>query len=209
MPLIAPGIYARCDDIANEAETTYYLRFHIKSALISLHMISNYSPEYDNVYGSKAQFYHYYSDHLLYSLGQIAERFRLTQKPSAKEKEYYERRKINRKNYHFTDTDFPILSNKDFRNTIEHIDEHNITVINAYNGVGGFNYIDDDTSEELVNTLLSQKHNHIYTLDMRKKVLYITRHENELELNLTELTDELNLLMDRVNSFASYIDSSI
>ena len=199
MPLIAPGVYARCDDIANEAETTYYLRFHIKSALISLHMISNYSSENDSVY----------SDHLLYSLGQIAERFRLSQKPSAKEKEYYERRKINRKNYQFTDTDFPILSNKDFRNTIEHIDEHNITVINAHNGVGGFNYIDDDTSEELINILLSQKHNHIYTLDMRKKVLYITRHENELELNLTELTDELNLLMERVNSFASYIDSNI
>ena len=128
------------------------------------------------LYGSEAQYYHYYSDHLLYSLGQIAERFRLSKNPSAKEKEYYERRKINRQNYQFTDTDFPILSNKDFRNTIEHIDEHNITVINAHNGVGGFNYINDDTSEELVNTLLSHKHNHIYTLDLRKKVLYISKY---------------------------------
>lgn len=132
-------------------------------------MLSNYSQKDDIVYENKAQYYHYYSDHLLYSPGQITERFRLKDNPSKKEKEYYERRKINRDNYQFTDKDFPILSNKDFRNTIEHIDEHNIKVINDHNGAGGFNYIDDETSEKLVDELLSQRHNHIYTLDLRKK----------------------------------------
>ncbi len=206
MPLIAPGVYANCGDIANEAETTYYLRFHIKSALISLDMISTYNQEKDKVFENKSQYLHYYTDHLLYSLGQIAERFRVKDKPSAKEADYYERRKLNRKNFQFTDNDFPLLSNKDFRNTIEHIDEHNIDVINNHNGVGGFNYIDDDIHDELANTLLSTRQNHIYTLDLSKNLLYITRQGNELVLDFALLTDELNRLMMNVNSFASYIE---
>lgn len=209
MPLIAPGVYVRNDDIAYEAETTYYLKFHIKSALISLHMISHYDPKDDIMFDSKAQYYHYYSDHLLYSLGQIAERFRLKEKPSAKEKEYYERRKINRNNYQFSDKDFPILSNKDFRNTVEHIDEHNINVITEHIGVGGFNYIDNSTSDEFNNTLLSNRNSHIYILNLCKMELYITRNGKELTLDLTSLKAELDLLMWKVNSFASYIDKDV
>lgn len=210
MPLIKPGIYAKNDDLANEAETTYYLRFHIKSALISLHMISSYDKKDDVIYESKAQYYHFYTDHLLYSLGQIAERFRLSSKknPTAKEIEYNERRKINRNNYQFTDKEFPILSDKSFRNTVEHIDEHNVDIIDNHIGVGGFNYIDDSTSDELIDMLLSNRHNHIYTLNLKTMEIYITRQENKLTLDLTLLTSELNHLLDNVNSFASFIENN-
>ena len=204
MPLITTGLYARCDDVANEAETTYYLRFYINSALISLYMISNYNSKDDNIYESKGQYYHFYVDHLLYSMGQISERFRLSKK--CKKNEYDERRIINRKNYQFSDKEFPILSNKDFRNTIEHIDEHNINVIAEYTGVGGFNYIDDSTSESLNDKLLSKRINHIYTLNLRKNEVYITRNGNELTLDLTSLKAELNHLMENANSFASFIE---
>ena len=207
MPLIADGLYMRCDDRANEVETNHYLKFYIKSALISLRMLTNYNSMDDSVFESKAQYYHFYTDHLLYSIGQISERFRLKAKPLENEKEYYERRKINRNNYKFSDEEYPILSNKLFRNTVEHIDEYNINVIENNIGVGGFNYIDESIHEELVNILLSERKNHIYTLNLLKMELYITRDKKELTLDLMALKNEIDNLMEKVDSFASFLEN--
>ena len=206
MPMIIPGVaYYDCGDQAYEAETTYYLDFQIKSALFSLHKLEDHKTIDDSGFGTIAQYYHYYTDHLLFSLGQISERFRIASNVPDNEKEYYERRKTNRLNYQFDEKNFPLLSNKNFRNTVEHIDEHNIDVINNCKAVGGFNYIDESTPQELANKLLMKRQNHIYTVDLSGMKLYITRKGNELTLDLKQLKNELNQLMNNVKDFSHYI----
>lgn len=78
-----------------------------------------------------------------------------------------------------------------FRNTIEHIDEHNIEVIKKHNAVSGFNTIDEDTPEELTNTLQNKRETHTYTLDLLLKQLYIERNETPLTIQLDDLKQEL------------------
>lgn len=199
MPI--PHKYIANADEACEAEASYYLHFQLISALVSLDHINNCKYSDDSSFESKAQYYHYYVDHLLYSLGQISERFRMKINPSNKEKNFYARRSANRVNYGFDEVNFPILSNKNFRNTIEHIDEHNLNVINTYNGVGGFNYIDEDTNSELKEALLKKRNIHTYTLDLLSKQIYIGRNDTPLTLKLDDLNHELIELKNRVDDF--------
>ena len=184
MPI--PHKYINTPDDAYEAETSYYLHFQLVSALISLDHIYNCKYSDSDLFESKAQYYHYYTDHLLYSLGQIAERFRESNNPNSTN-DYFVRRSANRINYGFDKNNYPILSNKAFRNTIEHIDEHNIEVIKKHDAVGGFNTIDENTPEERKDTLRNKRNNHTYTLDLLLKRLYIEREDTPLTMNLDDL----------------------
>lgn len=198
MPI--PLKYINTPDDAYEAETSYYLHFQLVSALISLDHIYNCKYSDSDLFESKAQYYHYYTDHLLYSLGQIAERFRESLDPN-KTNDYFVRRAENRNNYGFDKNNYPILSNKAFRNTIEHIDEHNIEVIKKHDAVGGFNTIDENTSKELTNTLRNKRDTHTYTLDLLLKQLYIERNETPLTMQLDDLKQELLDLKKKVDDF--------
>ena len=148
----------------------------------------------------KAQYYHYYTDHLLYSLGQIAERFRGSNNPNSSN-DYFVRRSANRNNYGFDKNNYPILSNKAFRNTIEHIDEHNIEVIKKHDVVGGFNTIDEETPQELKDTLRNKRDTQTYTLDLLLKQLYIERNETPLTMRLDDLKKEILDLKKKVDDF--------
>ena len=181
MPI--PHKYITNDDEAYELEANYYLHFQLVSASISLDHIYYCKYTDKDLFESKEQYYHYYTDHLLYSLGQIAERFRENNNPNTSN-DYFVRRSANRNNYRFDNLSYPILSNKVFRNTIEHIDEHNIEVIKKHKGVGGFNIIDDSTPESLVNTLRNKRDIHTYTLDLLLKQLYIERDETSLTMEI-------------------------
>lgn len=198
MPI--PHKYINSADEAYELEASYYLHFQLVSALISLNHIYNCKYSDSDLFESKAQYYHYYTDHLLYSLGQIAERFRESNNPTSTN-DYFVRRSKNRNNYGFDNNNYPILSNKVFRNTIEHIDEHNIEVIKKHNGVGGFNTIDEDTPEELTDTLRNKRETHTYTLDLLLKQLYIERNETPLTMQLDDLKQELLDLKKIVDDF--------
>lgn len=116
MPI--PHKYINSADEAHELETSYYLHFQLVSALISLDHIYNCKYSDSNLFESEAQYYHYYIDHhyidhLLYSLGQIAERFRESNNPNSSN-DYFVRRSANRNNYGFDKNNYPILSNKAF-----------------------------------------------------------------------------------------------
>ena len=201
MPMIIPGVaYYDCGDQAYEAETTYYLDFQIKSALFSLHKLEDHKTIDDSSFGTIAQYYHYYTDHLLYSLGQIAERFRGSNNPNSSN-DYFVRRSANRNNYGFDKNNYPILSNKAFRNTIEHIDEHNIEVIKKHDVVGGFNTIDEETPQELKDTLRNKRDTQTYTLDLLLKQLYIERNETPLTMRLDDLKKEILDLKKKVDDF--------
>lgn len=114
MPLLFNGAYAECDDKSYEAEATYYLGFQILSALFSINQLLS---ETDNfAWDNRCQYYHYYSDHLLYSVGQIANRFIISNKDKGL---ILKRKEMNRNNYRFSDKAYPIISDKRARNMIE------------------------------------------------------------------------------------------
>lgn len=69
MPLLAEGVYIKSDDKGYEVETSYYLNFQIISALASLAKIDSFTDSYE--WENRCQYYHYYTDHLLFSIGQI------------------------------------------------------------------------------------------------------------------------------------------
>ena len=148
MPLMTSGVYIGSDDRGYEAETSYYLNFQIISALASLAKIDSFNDSYG--WENPCQYYHYYTDHLLFSIGQITNRFQVNNRDSEKEKE---RKTLNRGNYQFSEDRFPLLSDKKARNVVEHIDEYNLNIIESNRGVGGFNLIDASTESTRVQTL--------------------------------------------------------
>lgn len=201
MPLDPNGVYLDCGDKAFEAESAYYLNFQIMSALASLERLESFDPHF--AWENRCQYYHYYCDHLLYSLGQISNRFLVNeQKDSALLKE---RKQCNRMNFRFSEAAYPILSDKRARNVIEHIDEYNQGIIENKRGVGGFNLVDAETDSALINDLRSRKETHPYTLDMLCNTIYIRRKNDDLSIRLEPLRAELLQLHRSVKDFMDAI----
>lgn len=199
MPL--DGIwYARDDDAPFEAESCYYLNFQVISALASIEYIMASQPQILSVFENECQYYHYHTDHLLYSIGQISTRFFIserTDKGIARE-----RKQVNMKNFQFSPDDFPILSDKRCRNTIEHIDEHNQKIIKVHNGVGGFNLINENTPPDLIEVLRARRATHPYTLDLLNREILIVRNGKELlSIKLDSLKEELLKLRSNIKYF--------
>lgn len=197
MPLIAPGVYMETEDRPYEFESSYYLNFQIVSALVSVEYIMAIQPQIPAIFENKYQYYHYYADHLLYSIGQISNRFVIDNKDKGI---ILERKQANIQNFQFSPNDFPILSDKRCRNTIEHIDEHNQRIINEHDVVGGFNVIDIDTDPDLVKEFLNLRHP--YTLDLLNKEIIVLRNNERLSVKIDDLKDELLKLHSNVKYFS-------
>lgn len=200
MPLIS-GIYIQNSETPYEAESCYYLDFQIRSALFSIDRLLSESKE-QKQFKNKCQYYHYYTDHLIYTLGQISARFVITSKDKGIN---LERKQANIQNFSFSSDSYPILSDRDARNTIEHIDEHNQKIIKESKGVGGFNLIDSDTSEELVEFFRTNRSTHPYTLDLLTHKILVVRKGKNVEINLDNLKAELLLLKEKVEYFHDII----
>ena len=200
MPLLAEGVYIKSDDKGYEVETSYYLNFQIISALASLAKIDSFTDSYE--WENRCQYYHYYTDHLLFSIGQIANRFQITDRDPEKEKN---RKNLNRSNYQFSEDRYPLLSDKKARNVVEHIDEYNLKIIESNRGVGGFNLIDANTDSALVDTLRANRHTHPYTLDLLSHELFIRRTNEDITVSLEKLKSELLSLKESVKSFMEFI----
>lgn len=201
MSMLAPGVYSDDEDKSYEVESGYYLAFQITSALFSLENILNRTVQNYGLLKNKYQYYHYYCDHLIFSIGQIANRFDVKDDDT---RLILERKNANIRNFDFSKDKYPILSNKQIRNTIEHIDEHNQRIIKKYRGVGGFNLIDVDTDPEIVTELTTNRREHPYTLDLTKKELLIMRNDKELKLSFDALYRELIDLQKSVKSLLEF-----
>ncbi|MDY5948889.1 MAG: hypothetical protein SPJ42_06590 [Oscillospiraceae bacterium] len=201
MPFINSGIYidTSVKEKSYEIETSYYLEFQIKSALISIDKLRCFS---ENSFDNKYQYYHFYTDHLLYSLGQIANRFIVNDKDNGV---VLERKKANCRDFEFNAEKYPNLSDKTGRNTIEHIDEHNQKIIEKRKGVGGFNLIDNETETDLINVFKSQRQFHPYTLDLIAFEILIFRNEKEIDISILELEKELKCLYNRVQYVIEHV----
>ncbi|MBR7033054.1 MAG: hypothetical protein IKI03_05435 [Clostridia bacterium] len=195
MSYIGKGIYVEDNNRPFEFESAYYLDFHITSALVSIcHLTSNNDSVFSE-FENKYQYYHYYSDHLLFSLGQIANRFIITRNDSSKMKTM---KIMNSKTFIFDSLTYPLLSNKKVRNAVEHIDEHNHNVIEEIGGVGGFNIIDKETNESIIEALKNNKKAHRYTLNLTTGELYVRYMQEEYTISFDGVKRELLTLRKSV-----------
>lgn len=202
MPLLPNWGYVENSEKPYEYETSYYLDFHIFSALISLQYLESHWD--GTVWNNKCQYYHYYTDHLLFSLGQITNRFIVTNND---DKQTQKRKESNQKNYLFTKDQYPIISKKQPRNVVEHIDIRDQRIITNKRGVGGFCVIDEDITPELEKALRNNRPTQPYTLDLKQKQLLIRDRNNNLEVNLEDLKQELLSLQTSVKSFIEAMES--
>lgn len=205
MPLDDNGDYVESagNDKAHEYEASYYLNYHIVSSLSSLDHLYEHDGSYN--WENRCQYYHYYTDHLLFSIGQIAERFMIHKSDSDISKRL---KTMNCRNYRFEEDKFPILSNKKPRNIIEHIDEKNRTAITKYSGVGGFNLIDDTTEDELASELRKRRDVNPYTLDLIHRELLITGDDAEITISLENLNKELLQLRGNIKMFIQILQDA-
>lgn len=198
-------MYGDGDDKPYEAEAAYYLNFHIISALDSLDHLTNPSND-DGAWENRCQYYHYYSDHLLFSMGQIANRFLIVDESNIKGNEKKRKQVLarnkqngkNRANFEFSEESFPILSEKHARNVIEHIDEYNRFIIDENHGVGGFNLIDEKEDEKLIMDLRTKRATHPYTLDLLAGKLLVRYKRRNIDVELEKLRAELLALQKNV-----------
>ena len=205
MPFTSENAYIDSSfETGYEMESSYYLNFPIISALYSIERLLEYQ---DSSFENEYQYYHYYTDHLLFSIRQIANRFVINEGKDKGIK--LERKKANRTNFCFSDELYPILSNKAIGNTIEHIDEHNQSIIKKEQGVGGFNVVFDGLDERIAKAILTKRKVHPYTLDLINRKVLIVRKEKEIDFGLDDLKNELLQLKQRVKKVIDIITDPI
>ena len=204
MAMLCKGVYADTGEKAFEAETCYYLLFQIHSICICIaHLKSERKCIDFSEWENECGYYHFYCDHLLFSLGQISNRLVITDKT----KERYKKRiKENRRNLNFDDELYPIISEKNTRNTVEHIDEYDIDEVLQAGGVGGFNVIFDDLEDSIKDRIRMSKDEHPYYFDTIEQKIVIHRHGEMLTIKLEELSDELSGLKGAINSLQSFLE---
>lgn len=190
------------DEFYYDFETTYYLKYNIEKAKMALNKLYKEESEATQ-YSNRCVYYHIYIDLLMQAMGQIANRFLHLNKEKEEEQRI---RNKNQKEYQFNNENYPLLSNKIFRNFVEHIDEKNLIFIRENGGVGGFNVIFEETTEEEEKGFLNIKRQN-NTLNLKKHCYFIydNREQKMISLNLDELYLELNQLSEINQTIWEYI----
>ena len=213
MPLMMKGVYLEnMEERSYEVETTYQLKYYISSALISINQILQPCNENIKVFDNEVQYYRYYVDGLFYFLGLINDRFicKYNKSDDLSQKKI-ERIESNRNNYHFSEEEYTVLSNKMPRNIIEHLDERNVKTVMQSRGVGGFNVFFEDSDPAMINEIISNRNFYPYNLDLvNKKVLFYNIQSkegevNEFEIDIIEMQNELKKLEQSVNEFSTFM----
>lgn len=214
MPLLMNGLYSRSpEDYPYEVETTYQLKYYIRSALISIDCILEPDEAMIVRFENKVQYYRYYLDSLFYFLGLINDRFVFKSicGDAGLREIKQERAESNKQNYGFSEQDFHILCNKMPRNIIEHLDERNIKSMMQTSGAGGFNVIFEDGDPNMAIAIQSHREYYPYNLDLiNKKVLFYNiqaklEDVKEFDIDILELQAELKKLQQNVNDFARFL----
>ena len=197
------GVWMNVGQKVYEFEAAYYLKYNLEKANYAIDKIYSKNVDFTQ-YSNKCVYYHIYTDLLMEAMGQIRNRFYSGNKVK---EEYKEIRKNNCISYDFNKNNYPILSEKEFRNFVTHIDERNMDFIIQNKGVGGFNVIFDDTTESEKKAFLNLKSQN-NTLDLVNKIYYIysNKKKKTVELHLELLKDELKRLEEINSSIWSYFN---
>lgn len=193
---IKTGVYSQCvDSFKNESlhkkETTYYLKYNSDKGLYAIERLYE---NYEGTLQEMCTYYHMHLDMLFQAVGMIINRFN----PQKKKGNILLQSENNCIEYDFNTENYPLLSDKSFRNFIEHIDERDEILIEKKAYYGTFNLIyphmDNKLKEELLNENKQQNNllnleNMTYTIldiekndtkDIVKKVIDISRLKEEI-----------------------------
>ena len=186
-------------------EHTYYLKYNSKKALYLIDQLFSL-----NMRGENDIFLaHVFIDSVFQSAGLIYSRFRLD-KATGNHKKQNEN---NIKEYEFDERSYPLLSDKDFRNFIEHIEENDQQLIDNGQFFGTFNVVYPDLDSELKEKLLTSHQNNM--LDLEKKtysILLVKGEDHHLEpktISLDELRQEFQKIYDRSSIIWDYMQDSV
>ena len=146
------AFYMCVDDYPKESEyhfeNAYYIRYNIDKALYALNMISSYSHESE----PSCFLCHTNVDLLFEACGLIHNRFCEKERMSEAHRQQI---RNNVFEYGFDKDSYPLLSEKDYRNFIEHIDERGRFLIREDVFHGTFNVVyagmDEDLRQGLTN----------------------------------------------------------
>ncbi len=111
----------------------------------------------------------------------------------------------NRKNIDFDETSYPIISEKNTRNIVEHIDEYDVDVAIKTGGVGGFNVIFGGLEDTIKDRIRMSKDEHPYYFDTVMQEIVIYRAGIKLTIKLNEPSDEVSRLKEAVSILRSFL----
>ena len=190
-------MYIRNADYNREVFVNYQLNYLVETALFSLNHILNDNSN-DLGFDNKIHYYRFFVDHLLMCLGQINDYL-------VPKRQTNDAISLNRNLYGFTESEFPIISNKNPRNLVEHLGERNNITINNNSGVGGFNVLFPDSDTELVESINNNPELYPYTLDKESNRILFSDNRGRVKggvenysVNLISLNNELSELKKRI-----------
>ncbi len=148
----------------------------------------------DIFYGDKHTFYFYCMQSVLTAQGNI---WNTLFKGCTKSRTISDRTVTLIKVFNVDIKDYPLLNDKNFRNTNEHFDEryyeHDLVV-------GDYNIIDSETDENTKNEILSTKHLRTIDIVNWKYISYGKKHE-KITLDLKQLRDEMYQLLSNLCNY--------
>lgn len=179
---------------------------NIYFALISLQHIL-YKTEIDyGIYHDKNTYYFFHLQNLLTACGNICNVF--YNNTNWNKKSVSDRCSRLRKEFGVTNKRFPLIFQKEVRNTNEHFDER----YERFNGkVGDYNIIDKNTDQDMKDIIMSNPH--LRTFDITNKTYYTyDRKLNKIEYDLFKLNNELvrllNLVTNNPTFHSSWVDEN-
>lgn len=165
---------------------------NIYFAQISLNYILNFNNFNIDVFHSEHTFYFYYIQNLLTACGNISNIF--YNYGGYAGKEATERSKRLRTIFNVHKKNYPLLFQKEVRNTFIHFDER----YEEFNGnLGDYNLIDENTDPFMRAVIITNPH--LRTYDKTTGIYHtFDRKQNRIQYNLYDLNQELTDLLAKI-----------
>ena len=165
---------------------------NINFALISLDYIFNHPDFNIGIYHDEHSFYFFHIQSLLTACGNISNVF---YNPTGFDKKATARCSRLRQTLNVSKTEFPLVFQKEVRNTNEHFDER----YEEFGAVGDYNLLDENTDSFIRSTI--QTNPHLRTYDKEHCIYYTyNRRFQRIEYDLKQLQCELETLRDRITN---------
>ncbi len=167
---------------------------NIYFALISLDYILNKENYDNNIYHDEHTFYFYHIQSLLTACGNISNIFYNNGFNSEYKEQITSRCKKLRESLNINKKAFPLIFQKEVRNTNEHFDER----YHEFNGnVGDYNILDKNTDFYVRQRIISNPH--LRTYDKRLGVYFTYgKNRNRIAYDMHKLYSELNDMLEKI-----------
>lgn len=164
---------------------------NIDFALVSLTNIFDFKKNYTKSYGDEYTFYFFHIQSILTACGCISDNFY----PSGfYGKDIQQRGTRLRQLFDISKNEFPLVFQKEARNTNIHYDER---YDRFYAGIGDYNLLKRKTPIEIKNYIYSNPHLRTYDINRRIYMTY-DRNLNQIEYNLEILQKELLAMREKI-----------